>query len=322
VRARGFTHVSISATDLEESVRFYTDFFGMEEVPSPDFSGPVRWLRVGDLQLHLFLDEDPAPERHHFALDVDDFEAAYRRAEELGVRDGGRYSSVRELPDGAVQMYLRDPAGNLVEVNWPDVTTLDREVIPEIQKIGGDPKAVLYLGPPSSRTLRHEQEEKSMTQERTEQVISDLGLPDQAIQSDELPWVPQGERVWFKPLRFDLATGRWINVLKVEGSGKVNRHRHTGGQVMGFCLEGSWHYLERDWVARPGTLVYEPPGDIHTLVVDEGVEEMQTLFILEGTVQYIDDNDDLIYQDDVFSKLERYLKFCDEQGIEPQDLRY
>ncbi len=29
-----------------------------------------------------------------------------------------------------------------------------------------------------------------MTQEQTEQVIADLGLPDQAIQSDELPWVP------------------------------------------------------------------------------------------------------------------------------------
>jgi hypothetical protein len=44
-------------------------------------------------------------------------------------------------------MYLRDPAGNLVEVNWPDVTTLDREIIPEIQKIGGDKDAVLYLKP-------------------------------------------------------------------------------------------------------------------------------------------------------------------------------
>ena len=148
MRATGFTHVSIGATDLEESVRFYRDFFGMEEVPSPDFSGPVRWLRVGGLQLHLFLDDSPAPERHHFALDVDDFEAAYRKAEELGVRDGDRFSTVRELPDGAVQMYLRDPSGNLVEVNWPDVNTLDREVIPEIQKIGGDPEAVLYPEPP------------------------------------------------------------------------------------------------------------------------------------------------------------------------------
>ena len=148
MRAIGVTHVSVSATDLQESVRFYTDFFGMEEVPSSDFSGPVRWLRVGDLQLHLFLDDAPAPERHHFALDVDDFEAAFKRAEELGIKDGGRYSSVRELPDGAVQMYLRAPAGNLVEVNCPDVSTLDREVIPEIQKIGGDKDATLYLKPP------------------------------------------------------------------------------------------------------------------------------------------------------------------------------
>ena len=161
-----------------------------------------------------------------------------------------------------------------------------------------------------------------MIDESLKAFTEEVALPDKAINVDELPWVPQGERVWFKPLRFDLTSGRWINLLKVHGSGKVNRHRHTGGQVMGFCIEGSWRYLEREWVARPGTLVYEPPGDIHTLVVDEGVEEMQTLFILEGTVQYIDDEDNLIYQDDVFSKLERYMKFCEEQGIEPLDLRY
>ncbi len=148
MRATGFTHVSIGAADLEESVSFYRNFFGLEEVPSPDFSGPVRWLRVGGLQLHLFLDDSPAPERHHFALDVDDFEAAYRKAEELAVRDDDRYATVRELPDGAVQMYLRDPAGNLIEVNWPDVSTLDRGLIPEIHKIGGDPEAALYLKPP------------------------------------------------------------------------------------------------------------------------------------------------------------------------------
>ena len=148
MRATGFTHVSVGARDLEESARFYKEFFGMQEIPSPDFSGPVRWLRVGDLQLHLFLHDGPAPQSHHFALDVDDFEAAYTRAEGLGVRDEGGFPAVRELPDGAVQMYLRDPAGNLVEVNWPDVTTLDRRVIPEIQKIGGDPNAALYLVPP------------------------------------------------------------------------------------------------------------------------------------------------------------------------------
>ena len=74
-------------------------------------------------------------------------------------------------------------------------------------------------------------------------------------------------------------------------------------------------------MARPGTLVYEPPGDIHTLVVD-GVEGMQTLFILEGVIQYLDDDDNIIYQDDVFTKMERYLNFCKAQNIEPLNLRY
>ena len=146
--ATGFTHVSISARDLDESVRFYEDFFGMEEVPSPDFSSPVRWLRVGGLQLHLFLDERPAPTRHHFALDVDDFEEVYRKAQGTGAQvASGNYSTVRELPDGAVQMYIKDPAGNLVEVNWPDVNTLDTELIGEIRKIDGPPDAALYMEP-------------------------------------------------------------------------------------------------------------------------------------------------------------------------------
>jgi YD repeat-containing protein len=45
---------------------------------------------------------------------------------------------VRELNDGAVQMYLRDPAGNLVEVNWPDAGTLDRSVVTDIVRIGDE----------------------------------------------------------------------------------------------------------------------------------------------------------------------------------------
>ncbi|MDP8899984.1 MAG: VOC family protein [Actinomycetota bacterium] len=148
MKARGFTHVSVSAGDMEESVRFYRDFFGMEEVPSPEFSGPTRWLRVGDLQLHLFHDEHPAPPRHHFALDVDDFEAAYKKAREWGVQvASGNYSTVRELPGGEAQMYINDPPGNLVEINGRDASALDPAVIGEMRKIGGPPGAALYMQP-------------------------------------------------------------------------------------------------------------------------------------------------------------------------------
>lgn len=155
---------------------------------------------------------------------------------------------------------------------------------------------------------------------RIPEAVGALGVPDRAIDFDSLPWVPQGDRVWFRPLRFDLANGRWVNVLRVSGGGRVNRHRHSGGQVLGYCLEGAWRYLERDWEARPGTFIYEPPGDIHTLVT--GGSGMTTLFLLEGVIQYLDDSDTVVAQDDVFTKLQRYLDYCRAEGLQPQDLCY
>jgi hypothetical protein len=32
-------------------------------------------------------------------------------------------------------MYLRDPGGNLVEVNWPDASSLDRSVVTDIVRL-------------------------------------------------------------------------------------------------------------------------------------------------------------------------------------------
>jgi len=139
MRATRFNHVSIHAVDMEESLRFYIEVFGMEHIPSPEFENRVEWLRLGDQQLHLFLSQTPAPELHHLGLDVDDFEAAYVMARDRGLIDDQAFApTVRQLNDGAVQMYLRDPAGNLVEVDWPDVNTLDRSVVTEIQHVGDE----------------------------------------------------------------------------------------------------------------------------------------------------------------------------------------
>jgi hypothetical protein len=148
-----------------------------------------------------------------------------------------------------------------------------------------------------------------------------LGLPDRAIDGDGIPWVPQSDRVWMKPLRFDLSNGRWINLLKIMGGGVVARHRHAGGSVIAYTLEGRWRYLERSWEAKPGTLIWEPPGDIHTLVVD-AAPYMITLFAVDGVIQYLDGDDRVIYQDDVFTKLERYRKYCQENGVAEVDLLF
>jgi lactoylglutathione lyase len=139
MRATRFNHVSIHAVDMDESLRFYIELFGMEHLPSPDFDIQVEWLRLGDQQLHLFLRETPAPEFHHIGLDVDDFEATYTIAQERGLLDDDTFTpTVRELNDGSVQMYLRDPAGNLVEIDWPDVTTLDRAIVKNICRVSDE----------------------------------------------------------------------------------------------------------------------------------------------------------------------------------------
>jgi 2,4'-dihydroxyacetophenone dioxygenase len=144
-------------------------------------------------------------------------------------------------------------------------------------------------------------------------------LPDVALDADAVPWVPNGQGLSFKPLHFSPSTGTWWNLVRVERSGVISRHLHVGGAVHGFVLQGSWRYRERDWVARPGTYVFEPPGDVHTLEV-VGDEPMVTLFCVEGLIQYLDDADNLIQQDDLRSRRQLYVDHCSRHGLEPTAL--
>jgi lactoylglutathione lyase len=154
VRATRINHVSIHADDMETSVRFYEDLFGVERLPTPNFGMPVQWLRLGGQQLHIFVRETGPPRYHHLALDVDDFEAVYRKAKELGVLDSTTHGSpVREHPSGWVQMYIRDPAGNLIEVDWPDAAGVDRSVVTDMSRLEDEAPQV---GEEAEATLYHE----------------------------------------------------------------------------------------------------------------------------------------------------------------------
>ena len=139
-------------------------------------------------------------------------------------------------------------------------------------------------------------------------------VSDLLIDANELPWVPQDEGVWFKPLRLAPEEGVWINLLKFEAHGRLNRHRHLG-PVEAWVLQGRWRYLEHDWVAGPGSFVYEPTGDVHTLIVESG-EEMITLFNIRGAIEYLDDDDQVVKIETADTKLNTYMRYCREQGIE------
>jgi catechol 2,3-dioxygenase-like lactoylglutathione lyase family enzyme len=139
-RATRINHVSILCRDLDESERFYREVLGLERLPSFDFRYPVRYLSLGEQQLHLMQlpEEQPLPSQH-FAVDVDDFEEAFVRLRAAGAFDRRTSgTAIWELPDGSVQLYARDPAGNLLEIDWPDVSTLDGEVVGEIPRRADD----------------------------------------------------------------------------------------------------------------------------------------------------------------------------------------
>ena len=114
--------------------------------------------------------------------------------------------------------------------------------------------------------------------------------------------MPQSEDVWFRPLLFSVSQGYFVNILRVRKSGILSRHRHAG-PVHATVLRGRWHYLEHDWWANEGSYAFEPPGDIHTLEVPEGVEEMITLFHVTGAYIYVDPDGLPVGVEDVFSKI-------------------
>lgn len=136
----------------------------------------------------------------------------------------------------------------------------------------------------------------------------------QALPEDERVWVPQAENVDFRPLCLNASQGYWVNLLRVRKSGVLSRHRHPN-PVHGMVLKGRWRYLEHDWVATEGSYVYEPPGETHTLVVDDDVEEMITLFQVNGVMYYVDPWGKHLGFEDVFTKIDMCRKHYEACGL-------
>jgi catechol 2,3-dioxygenase-like lactoylglutathione lyase family enzyme len=127
-------HVSVNARDLHESVDFYVDLLGAEPIAAPNFGVRVQWLALGRTQLHLFERDLQPTSHHHFAVEVDDLEPAYRAAKRRGAFDRAAFGNhLVELPGDVVQLYVRDPAGNLVEVDCVGVDRLPEDIRSELK---------------------------------------------------------------------------------------------------------------------------------------------------------------------------------------------
>jgi catechol 2,3-dioxygenase-like lactoylglutathione lyase family enzyme len=147
MKATRINHVSVRAIDLEASVRFYTELFGARPIPTPNFGGILAWMQLGDSQIHIFQRGEGWDRDVHFALEVDDFEAIYRKAESMGAFDtlGNWNHHIFSLASGVVQLYVRDPANNLIEVVFHSIDALPADIAAVVE----------------SRAAKHPQTEES-----------------------------------------------------------------------------------------------------------------------------------------------------------------
>ena len=126
MKVNAINHVTLIVDDLEKCRDFYTNVLQLEELPAFNFDYPVQFYRVNDRQqIHLTQWEDATSFRGHVCIEIADFNEAFRRFKELGIIDTRPWGKVRKLGGGAMQMFIRDPAGNLIEISHPDSSTVD-----------------------------------------------------------------------------------------------------------------------------------------------------------------------------------------------------
>jgi catechol 2,3-dioxygenase-like lactoylglutathione lyase family enzyme len=136
----GFNHVGISVADIDRSIAFYRDVFGMEQacevfpfggeqylqiMALPDPQGRMCMMAKGNLMLELFEFSNPEPPSQdpgrpvsdrgltHFGVWVEDIEGTFERMKAAGVRF---HCPVLRFPGGMKASYGRDPDGNVFEL--------------------------------------------------------------------------------------------------------------------------------------------------------------------------------------------------------------
>jgi len=104
--------VEVAPARVEECVAFYA-LLGFERVEPPEsLRDRAVWVQRGGTQVHLlFVDEPVALPAGHAAVVVDDYPLAVER-----LRDAGHEVDPRSEHWGSPRAYVRDPAGNLVEL--------------------------------------------------------------------------------------------------------------------------------------------------------------------------------------------------------------
>lgn len=112
-------HSSLMISDLQASIKFYTEIIGLQRMERPELGFPGAWFQLGEnQQLHIIKlpNMDPRTGRpehggrdRHVALTVNDFDSVRRVLDENHVF----YSMSKS---GRKALFVRDPDANAIEI--------------------------------------------------------------------------------------------------------------------------------------------------------------------------------------------------------------
>jgi hypothetical protein len=143
------------------------------------------------------------------------------------------------------------------------------------------------------------------------------------LNDNDLPWVPftpYSNEVHIKYFKVNPVSGEVITLLRAPTTMRLPRHHHTGTVIV-YTVSGCWKYLEHDWIARPGSVVYETASTQHTpIALEGGGDTVVTFNITQGELLFLDDAGNTIAVENWRSSLQRYLDHCRANGIAPRDL--
>jgi lactoylglutathione lyase len=120
VKILELNHVAVLVKDVEKSCEFYSNVLGLEQIPRPAFDFPGAWYRLGtEQELHIIGGRtEPTPlfdRGNHFALRTKDLGRWQEHLKRLGIE----FRGPKPRPDGAMQIFLRDGDGHLIELFTP-----------------------------------------------------------------------------------------------------------------------------------------------------------------------------------------------------------
>jgi catechol 2,3-dioxygenase-like lactoylglutathione lyase family enzyme len=110
-------HVNVTTPSKLESAakEFYGSVLGLQQVPKPAAARQSgAWYQIGATQLHLSVEDDPSGplSSRHVCFMVSDLAAAENKFRQAGVEI---IPDARPVP-GSPRFYVRDPAGNQLEI--------------------------------------------------------------------------------------------------------------------------------------------------------------------------------------------------------------